>query len=209
MLDKACGKCFLKDSRRYEFLKEIVMFFGFIRYVLPTPVRLFALILILNPLAVAWGNQVQTRHNELSATIKTQAEQLEEKYGEDITRLAKWSSFDEAFLYAIVLVESEGNPDALNKSGAQGLGQLKPIAKKEAGCQRAEEALENLACMANYLVILRDKEGFRTKRKILLAYAFGPSGAREAIKENPQIIRTHYYVTRVLGRERVVLSMAL
>lgn len=183
------------------------MFVQCFRYVLPTPV-LLAVLLILNPLCAfcAWGNPVQTRPNELSA-LKTLAEKLEKEYGEDISKLAEWSGFDEALLYAIVLVESEGNPDALNKSGARGLGQVKPEAETEAGCTEAHEPAGNLACMANYLTVLRDKEKLKTVAKILLGYRLGPTGAREAIKENPRVLKNHRYVTKVLKTRKVLASL--
>lgn len=182
------------------------MSFVSLRYVLPTLAILVAT--TLNPLCAssAWGNQVQTRSNEKIATIKAQAEQLEEEFGEDISRLATWGGFEEALLYAIILVESEGNPHALSKRGARGLGQLMPITEKEAGCERAHEPAGNLACMTVYLTILWDRRGFKNKRKLLLAYFLGPNGARELLRENPKAIRTHHYITRVLEVERVILG---
>lgn len=84
---------------------------------------------------------------------------------------AEWN-LDPRLLKALILHESGGNPNAVSKAGAQGLGQIMPETQRQLGVTAPFDPVHSIYGAAKYLNEALDKEG--TPDKALLYYHGGP-----------------------------------
>jgi len=84
---------------------------------------------------------------------------------------AEWN-LDPRLLKALILHESGGDPMAVSKAGAQGLGQIMPETQRQLGVTAPHDPVQSIYGAAKYLNEALDKEG--TPDKALLYYHGGP-----------------------------------
>jgi len=99
---------------------------------------------------------------------------------------------------AIVAVESEFNPNAVSRKGAQGLMQLMPATAAELDVQDSFDMRENLEGGVRHLRVLMDR--FRNDLPLVLAAYNAGDRAVIAYRDIPPYPQTRRYVLRVLRR---------
>jgi soluble lytic murein transglycosylase-like protein len=149
----------------------------------------------------------QTRYETLSASaLSTRLEpavEVDQKDFAPYDRLIRkaGSSFDvdPALVKAVVAAESNFEPRAVSRVGAQGLMQLMPATARAMGVRRPFAPSENLRGGVRYLRSLLDR--FEKLDLALAAYNAGP----EVVKRHggiPPYPETEAYVTKVLSHYR-------
>lgn len=93
-----------------------------------------------------------------------------------IDKVANDNSIDPALLRALVQEESQGNPKAVSKKGAQGLTQLMPNTSKSMGVTNPFDIEQNLNGGAKYLKTLLTKYNGDTKMALAAYHGFGSDG---------------------------------
>ena len=101
-------------------------------------------------------------------------------------------------MHAVIDVESNFNPDALSRKGAQGLMQLMPATAERFGVSNAFNPAQNIDGGTRYLRYLLDLFG-GDKRLALAAYNAGENKVL-AVKGVPPYRETRNYVAKVLRR---------
>lgn len=101
----------------------------------------------------------------------------------------------EALLSALVQVESSGNPKAVSKKGAMGLGQLMPATAEALGVVDPFDPAENLNATAKHLSNLLTKYGGKTVLA-LAAYNAGEP-AVDKVKGVPDYPETVNYIKKI------------
>lgn len=114
-----------------------------------------------------------------------------------IADVAREQGVEPALLEALVSVESNFNPRAVSRSGAQGLTQLMPGTAKALGVTDSFDPQQNLRGGAKYLSQMLGKYGDLSKA--LAAYNAGP-GAVDRYQGVPPFRETQEYVRRVQER---------
>ncbi|HEV8614388.1 MAG TPA: lytic transglycosylase domain-containing protein [Methylomirabilota bacterium] len=99
---------------------------------------------------------------------------------------------------AIVAVESEFNPNAVSRRGAQGLMQLMPATAADLDVQDSFDMRENLEGGVRHLRVLMDR--FRNDLPLVLAAYNAGDRAVIAYRDIPPYPQTRRYVIRVLRR---------
>ena len=99
---------------------------------------------------------------------------------------------------AIVAVESEFNPHAVSRRGAQGLMQLMPATAADLDVQDSFDMQENLEGGVRHLRVLMDR--FRNDLPLVLAAYNAGDRAVIAYRDVPPYPQTRRYVIRVLRR---------
>jgi len=99
-----------------------------------------------------------------------------------------------SLLKAIVLAESNGNPNAVSPDGAIGLGQLMPSTARSLGVENPFDPIENLRGTARYFSNLL--KTFKNVDLALAAYNAGP-GSVERFNGIPPYSETINYIRRV------------
>lgn len=116
-------------------------------------------------------------------------------YDELIAEAAQRHRIPPALVKAVVAAESDFNPGAISRKGAQGLMQLMPDTARSLGVSNPMRAEENLWGGVRYLRHLLDRYGDWTRA--LAAYNAGPS-AVDHYGGVPPYQETRQYVDRVL-----------
>lgn len=116
----------------------------------------------------------------------------------------KWG-LPPALLKAVALVESNLNPRAVSRAGAQGLMQLMPSTALSLGVKNPFDPRENIFGGARYLRSLLDRFGGDV-RLALAAYNAGP-GTVEKYNGVPPFPETQKYLQRVLETARNTASL--
>ncbi len=111
-----------------------------------------------------------------------------------ILKEAQANDLDPLLLEVVIKYESNFNPSAVSRSGAQGLMQLMPGTAAGLGVSNAFDPNQNGAGGARYLAIQMSR--FQDLRKALAAYNAGP-GAVEAYGGVPPFEETQGYVQRI------------
>lgn len=115
----------------------------------------------------------------------------------DLRRIAQEAAeaagVDPKLLAALISAESNWNPNAVSKAGAQGLGQIMPLH----GLTNPFDPQENTQYAAKFLRQLLDRYGGNVELA-LAAYNAGP-GAVDKYGGIPPFEETQRYVPRVLG----------
>jgi len=104
---------------------------------------------------------------------------------------------DAMLVHAVISAESNYNPDAVSRTGAQGLMQLMPDTARRYGVRNSMDPMENIHAGTKYL---RDLLAM-FKGRIDLAVAAYNAGENAVIRSNgiPPYAETRSYVPRVLG----------
>lgn len=107
------------------------------------------------------------------------------------------TAIDPALLHAVIRVESNYNPNALSRQGAQGLMQLMPSTAKRFNVSNAYNATQNILGGAKYL---RELYTFFNGNLslILAAYNAGQKAVTKYGMNIPPYIETRSYVPKVL-----------
>jgi soluble lytic murein transglycosylase-like protein len=137
-----------------------------------------SLALLLNPLAAHASSIAYLEEN-----ADTYIEETYREYGEMIDIAALLHDYDEAMILAVIVVESEGNTNAVSSKGAKGLMQLMPLTARSLGVHDVHEPLQNILGGTKYLKELEDRYGFRSKEEALVAYNMGPARAKRWLSQ--------------------------
>jgi soluble lytic murein transglycosylase-like protein len=117
---------------------------------------------------------------------------------EAIMAFSKYYRVDFRLVTGVIAVESSFRTDAISRSGAIGLGQLKPKTAQWLGVGNPFDPVENISGMARYLAYLISKYGGSLDHAVS-AYYQGPGTVdREGISENAK--EYLYRVNNVLSR---------
>ncbi|AWB09420.1 MAG TPA: lytic transglycosylase domain-containing protein [Thermodesulfobium narugense] len=112
----------------------------------------------------------------------------------ELPEIANEYGIKPSLLKAIVLAESNGNPNAVSPDGAMGLGQLMPSTARGLGVENPFDPIENLRGTAKYLSSLL--KTFKSIDLALAAYNAGP-GSVEKFNGVPPYAETINYIRRV------------
>lgn len=119
----------------------------------------------------------------------------ERDYDRLIVQIATRHRLQPALVKAVIAAESNFQPNAVSRVGAQGLMQLMPATAAELGVDRPFGVLENIDGGVRYLRTLLDRYGDLTRS--LAAYNAGPD-AVDRYRGVPPYRETQAYVKRVL-----------
>jgi Rod binding domain-containing protein len=122
------------------------------------------------------------------------ADSIVRRYGKWIDEAAKENNLDSALIWAVIKVESGGDPTAESSAGAKGLMQLIDTTAEEMGVKSVFDARENIAGGSRYLRRMLDR--FGDLKLALAAYNAGP-GAVARFQGVPPYAETREYVERV------------
>ncbi len=131
------------------------------------------------------------------ATVSQEQEEFTE-YDNIISKYCMLHGVDQNLVKILIQKESEFNPRALSKSGAQGLMQLMPETAKNLGVKDAFDPNQNIEAGIRFLRYLIDLfEG--NVQLALAAYHAGP-GLVKRINRIPAIPETVEYVDYIMSR---------
>lgn len=119
---------------------------------------------------------------------------------EIVSYYAKHYKLDEELVYAVIKVESNGNPNAVSHAGARGLMQLMPPTAAEMGVTSIFDPAQNIAGGTQYLAKMLQFFD-NDEVKALAAYNAGP-GRVKRYNGIPPIKETQNYVRKVLAHRR-------
>jgi soluble lytic murein transglycosylase-like protein len=113
-----------------------------------------------------------------------------------INQHAQANGLDPALVKAVMLTESNSNPSAISRKGAQGLMQIMPDTAQMVELKNPFDPDENIRAGARYLKLLQDM--FKGNLELVLAaYNAGPSRVMQHNMTVPPIDETITYVKRV------------
>jgi soluble lytic murein transglycosylase-like protein len=117
-------------------------------------------------------------------------------YDEIIDKASKQFNVDPCLIKAIIKAESSFEPDAISKSGAQGLMQLMPSTAKDMNVKNPFDPEENIFGGTKYFSLLL-KKFKRNRRMAIAAYNVG---ANTVVNHDsvPPIPQTRRFVDRVM-----------
>jgi len=116
--------------------------------------------------------------------------------GEIVTSVGTRNQIDPDFLNSVIRAESNFNPGAVSRKGAQGLMQLMPQTATKLGVKNAFEPADNIDGGARYLRELLDLYN-GDAAKALAAYNAGPHRVQQ-YGGVPPYRETHSYVAKVI-----------
>ena len=136
------------------------------------------------------------RYRLFMKTGKLKGKQYIIKYDRIIYNAAKKFGVESRLIKAVIMAESSFNPNALSKSGAQGLMQLMPVTADDMKVDNPFDPEENIFGGTQYLSLLLKKFD-HDKRLALAAYNAGP---KTVTKHNaiPPIPQTKNFVKTVM-----------
>ena len=114
-----------------------------------------------------------------------------------VNKAAAQTAIDPALLHAVIRVESNYNPSALSRKGAQGLMQLMPSTAKRFNVHNVYDPTQNILGGAKYLRELHTL--FNGNMPLILAaYNAGPMAVTKHGLKIPPYVETQLYVPKVL-----------
>jgi soluble lytic murein transglycosylase-like protein len=118
------------------------------------------------------------------------------RYDTSILEASRTHSIPEAFIRAIIRVESDYNPDVVSVAGAEGLMQMLPGTAKRMGCGNSFDPHQNIMGGTRYLRYLANMFG----GDMVLTIAGYHAGEGAVMKYNgvPPYTTTRGYIKRVL-----------
>jgi soluble lytic murein transglycosylase-like protein len=118
------------------------------------------------------------------------------RYDMSIIEAARVHSIPEAFIRAIIRVESDYNPDVVSVAGAEGLMQMLPGTARRMGCGNSFDPHQNIMGGTRYLRYLANMFG----GDMVLTIAGYHAGEGAVLKYNgvPPYSTTQSYIRRVL-----------
>jgi len=117
------------------------------------------------------------------------------RYAPLVRAAAQRYSLPTRLIEAVIAVESDFDPQALSRAGAQGLMQLMPETARELGVRDPWDPAENIDGGAFYLRQLLDRFG-QNRTLAIAAYNAGPTAVERAGRV-PRIPETERYVRKV------------
>ena len=143
------------------------------------------------------GDSTSTAATEESADAPTPDEPAAAKPTLDqmVNEVATRHNVDPQLVRAVIGAESNWNPRAVSRTGAQGLMQLEPSTARQLGVSKSFDPQQNLEGGVTYLRSLLVRYGGDLD-KALAAYNAGP-GAVDRAGGVPHILETENYVQRV------------
>ena len=137
-----------------------------------------------------------TRYRLYIETRKLKGKKYIIHYEAIIQRAAKQFGVDSHLIKSVIMAESSFDPNAISKSGAQGLMQLMPTTAEDMEVQNPFDPEENICGGTRYLSLLLKK--FKEDKKLAIAaYNIGPSAVahRNSI---PLVPQTRQFVEKVM-----------
>ncbi len=131
-----------------------------------------------------------------TANVGNRAQQLMQA----ATKAAQDAGLDPAFVTRLIGAESNWNPFAVSKKGAQGLMQVLPSTAKQYGVLNLMNPSENIKAGVSYLKDLTAKYGADRPDLVAAAYNAGP-GAVDKSGGVPPYAETKAYVQKVAGQD--------
>jgi hypothetical protein len=118
-------------------------------------------------------------------------------YSREISQIAASNGVEPALAASVIKAESNFNPTAVSKKGAQGLMQLMPFVSKRLGVKDPYNIVENISAGVKHLkALLHLNNG--DKKLALAAYNAG-QGAVDKYNGIPPYSETRNYIASVLG----------
>lgn len=133
------------------------------------------------------------------------ASDVERKYGDMIETAAFLNDYDKDLITAVIVVESEGNPNATSPVGAKGLMQLMPRTAIAMGASNSRDPFQNILAGTKYLRHLEEEYSFTSPEEVLLAYNAGPVRAQRLVATDYDA-REWGYVEKVMYTYRMIKS---
>ena len=127
------------------------------------------------------------------------------RIGELVERSARAHQVDPLLVQSVMQVESNYNPYAVSRKGAEGLMQLMPSTSRMLGVTNSFDPVENIEAGVKYLKYLQSL--YHDDRLALAAYNAGPSAVTK-FSEVPPYPETQNYVERVGQRYRAAREAA-
>lgn len=137
-----------------------------------------------------------TRYRLYIKTGRLRGKQYITNYDTIIQKAAKQFSVDSHLIKAIIMAESSFDPNAISKSGAQGLMQLMPPTANDMEVNNPFDPEENIFGGTRYISLLLKK--FKQDKKLAIAaYNVGPSVVANQ-DSVPRIPQTRRFVEKVM-----------
>ena len=136
------------------------------------------------------------RYRLYMKTDGVKGKQYIKNYDEIIHKAAKQFSVDTNLIKAVIMAESSFDPNAISKSGAQGLMQLMPTTAADMRVDNPFDPEENIFGGTRYLGLLL-KKFKQDKRLAVAAYNVGPTVVSNH-NSVPPIPQTRRFVERVM-----------
>lgn len=157
----------------------------------------------------AYG-QAETAFDRWAKGIEEVVMKVKTNFGGRIALASEKHSLENKYLWALVVVESKGDPNAVSESGVRGLtmltGDVLNLIEEETGVVidpfHPYEALWGAGWNLNYLM---DTYGF-TIEEALAAYYYGPSGLREKLKTNS--LKDLYYYKKIKYALKIIKEIS-
>jgi soluble lytic murein transglycosylase-like protein len=144
-------------------------------------------------LRAVWGRQLDQK-------VLANPRLARKPFQEHVVAAAKQTNLDPALIHAVIVAESNYNPNAVSAKGAQGLMQLLPDTARRYGVMHREikQPEKNIKAGAQYLADLLEMFGGDV-RLALAGYNAGENSVVRYGNRIPPFAETRAYVPRVLA----------